>query len=67
MIEGRVLRSWGSGEWQTAQAHPKVGTPMDVPLPSTVKVAFIFLFSTSFFQLPAFNFQLIFSLLSFWL
>ena len=41
MIEGLVRRSWGSFEWQTAQSHPSVGTPMDVPLPSTVKVAFI--------------------------
>src|ERR1700736_1905938 len=47
MIEGRVRRSWGSLEWQTAQSHPRVGTPIDVPLPSTVKVAFIFFFSLS--------------------
>ena len=40
MIEGRVRRSWGSLEWHTAQSHPSVGTPIDVPLPSTVSVAF---------------------------
>src|SRR5580658_966161 len=43
MMDGRVLRSCGSLEWHTAQSHPSVGTPIDVPLPSTVKVAFIFL------------------------
>jgi hypothetical protein len=42
MIEGRVRRSCGSLEWQTAHSHPSVGTPIEVPLPSTVKVAFIF-------------------------
>jgi hypothetical protein len=41
MMEGRVRRSWGSLERQTAQSHPRVGTPIDVPLPRTVKVAFI--------------------------
>ena len=41
MIEGRVRRSCGSLEWQTAQSQPSVGTPMDVPLPSTVSVAFM--------------------------
>src|ERR1700735_2421610 len=41
MIEGRVRRSCGSLEWQTGQAQPSVGTPMDVPLPSTVSVAFM--------------------------
>jgi hypothetical protein len=41
MIEGRVRRSMGSVEWQTAHGHPKVGTPIDVPLPSTVRAAFI--------------------------
>src|SRR5512146_1202482 len=39
--EGRVRWSRGSGELHTAQVHPIVGTPMDVPLPSTVSVAFI--------------------------
>src|SRR5580698_3031127 len=39
--EGRVRRSWGSEEWHTAQSHPMVGTPIEVPLPSTVSVAFI--------------------------
>jgi hypothetical protein len=42
MMDGRVRRSWGSLEWQTAQSHPNVGTPMEVPLPSTVKVALMF-------------------------
>jgi hypothetical protein len=42
MMEGRVRLSRGSLEWQTAQSHPNVGTPMDVPLPNTVNVAFIF-------------------------
>jgi hypothetical protein len=41
-MEGRVRRSRGSLEWHTAQSHPSVGTPIDVPLPSTVSVAFIF-------------------------
>ena len=41
MIEGRVRRSRGSVEWQTAQSHPSVGTPIEVPLPNTVNVAFI--------------------------
>src|SRR5258708_18407842 len=40
ITEGRVRRSCGSLEWQTAQSQPSVGTPMDVPLPSTVRVAF---------------------------
>src|ERR1700692_3178139 len=47
MMEGRVRGSWGSLEWQTAQSHPSVGTPMDVPLPRTVKVAFIASLSSS--------------------
>ena len=34
--------SRGSVERHTAQSHPSVGTPMEVPLPSTVRVAFIF-------------------------
>ena len=41
MIEGRVRRSRGSEEWQTAQSQPMVGTPIDVPLPSTVSLAFM--------------------------
>ena len=40
-IDGRVRRSRGSDEWQTAQVQPIVGTPMEVPLPSTVSVASI--------------------------
>ena len=40
-IEGLVRRSCGSEEWHTAQSHPMVGTPIEVPLPSTVSVAFI--------------------------
>src|SRR3954451_3775946 len=35
-IDGRVRRSFGSVERQTAQAHPIDGKPCDVPLPSTV-------------------------------
>src|SRR4029079_15094283 len=35
-IDGRVRRSFGSVEGQTAQSHPIDGTPCDVPLPSTV-------------------------------
>src|SRR5579864_9461586 len=38
--EGRVRWSFGSLELQTAQSQPMVGTPMDVPLPNTVSVAF---------------------------
>src|ERR1700692_1081667 len=40
MMEGRVRRSWGSLGGHTAQSQPSVGTPIDVPLPSTVSVAF---------------------------
>ncbi len=40
ITEGRVRRSRGSLEWQTAQSHPIVGTPIEVPLPSTVTVPF---------------------------
>jgi hypothetical protein len=36
-----VRRSCGSFEWQTAQSQPSVGTPIDVPLPSTVSLAFM--------------------------
>src|SRR5438876_3959560 len=39
--EGRVRWSRGSEEWHTAQSQPMVGTPIDVPLPSTVSLAFI--------------------------
>src|SRR5512146_3138280 len=41
MMDGRVRRSWGSVERQTRQEQPMVGTPIEVPLPSTVRVAFI--------------------------
>jgi hypothetical protein len=41
MIEGRVRWSCGSDDEHTAQVHPIVGTPIDVPLPRTVSVAFI--------------------------
>src|SRR2546430_5449041 len=39
--EGRVRLSRGSEELQTTQSQPIVGTPIEVPLPSTVSVAFI--------------------------
>src|SRR3954470_3181309 len=39
MTEGRVRRSCVSAELQTLQSHPRVGTPIEVPLPSTVRVA----------------------------
>ena len=35
-IEGRVRRSRGSEDRQTAQSQPIAGTPVDVPLPRTV-------------------------------
>ena len=35
-IDGRVRRSRGSDERQTAQSQPIAGTPWDVPLPRTV-------------------------------
>ena len=35
-IDGRVRRSRGSVERQTAQSQPIAGTPCDVPLPRTV-------------------------------
>src|SRR5882757_1072701 len=41
-IDGRVRRSCGSTEVHTRQLHPMVGTPIEVPLPSTVRIAFIF-------------------------
>src|SRR5450432_1366191 len=47
MMEGRVRLSCGSVDRQTAQSQPSVGTPMEVPLPSTVRVAFILLLSPS--------------------
>src|SRR6202171_1658853 len=34
--EGRSLLSCGSFDLHTRQGHPSVGTPMDVPEPSTV-------------------------------
>src|SRR5512135_717328 len=39
--DGRSRRSSGSADVQTRQVQPIVGTPIDVPLPSTVRVAFI--------------------------
>src|ERR1700691_4068096 len=42
ITEGRVRRSRRSAEWHTAQSQPRVGTPIEVPLPRTVSVAFIF-------------------------
>src|SRR3954463_6735478 len=38
---GRVRLSCGSAEEQTAHWQPMVGTPIEVPLPRTVSVAFI--------------------------
>src|SRR5438034_5032182 len=35
-IDGRVRRSRGSVDRQTAQSHPIIGTPCDVPVPSSV-------------------------------
>src|ERR1700728_36456 len=46
ITEGRVRRSWRSLELQTAQSQPSVGTPIDVPLPSTVSVAFMRAYSS---------------------
>jgi hypothetical protein len=40
-IEGRVRRLRGSDEVQTAQRHPSVGTPIEVPLPRTMISAFM--------------------------
>jgi hypothetical protein len=40
-MEGRVLWSRGSLDVQTRQVQPMVGTPIEVPLPSTVRTAFI--------------------------
>src|SRR5215471_18777950 len=39
-MEGRVRRSRGSLEWQTAQSHPIIGTPWDVPVPRRVILRF---------------------------
>src|SRR5438034_951338 len=39
-IDGRRRRSCGSVERQTAQSQPIAGTPVDVPLPSTVTLRF---------------------------
>src|SRR5215472_15010162 len=35
-MEGRRRLSCGSFEWQTRHGQPKVGTPIEVPEPSTV-------------------------------
>src|SRR5215469_15988340 len=35
-MEGRRRLSRGSFEWQTRHGQPKVGTPIEVPEPSTV-------------------------------
>ena len=35
-IDGRVRRSRGSVDRQTAQSQPIIGTPCDVPVPRTV-------------------------------
>src|SRR5260370_36360163 len=51
ITEGRVRRSCGSLDRQTAQSQPSVGTPMDVPLPNTVSVAFML--RPSYGDLPA--------------
>ena len=37
--DGRVRRLCGSVEVQTAHWQPRVGTPMEVPLPRKVRVA----------------------------
>src|SRR5688572_15077262 len=39
-IEGRVRRSWGSLDVQTAQAQPIIGTPCEVPVPRRVTLRF---------------------------
>jgi hypothetical protein len=39
--EGRRRRSRGSVEVHTGQVQPRVGTPIEVPLPRKVRVAFI--------------------------
>jgi hypothetical protein len=38
-MEDRVRLSRGSADWQTAQRHPIIGTPWDVPEPRTVTVS----------------------------
>src|SRR5688500_2458687 len=35
-IDGRDRLSRGSVDWQTAQAQPIIGTPIDVPVPRNV-------------------------------
>src|SRR3954470_22016767 len=35
-IDGRERLSRGSVDWQTAQAQPIIGTPIDVPVPRNV-------------------------------
>src|SRR3954452_2579143 len=39
ITDGRVRRSCGWIDVQTRQSQPSVGTPIEVPLPSTVSVA----------------------------
>ena len=41
ITDGRVRRSCGSVDLHTSQVQPIVGTPIEVPLPRTVSVAFI--------------------------
>src|ERR1035438_2562209 len=60
--EGRVRRLRGSpvgdvAEVQTAQVHPSVGTPIDVPEPRNVSVASMKICRFSIFQLSAFGCQ----------
>jgi hypothetical protein len=38
-MEARVLRSCGSVERQVSHSHPIIGTPCDVPVPSTSTLA----------------------------
>src|SRR6476620_10551160 len=35
-MDGRIRRSRGSVEWQTAHSQAIIGTPCDVPVPSSV-------------------------------
>jgi hypothetical protein len=35
-IDGRVRLSRASADWHTAHSQPMNGTPLDVPLPSTM-------------------------------
>src|SRR5205809_4385901 len=39
-MEGRVRRSRGSVDRHTSQSHPIIGTPCEVPLPSSVILRF---------------------------